>query len=90
MFNSLKEKRKQKQHQQEFETRMKIKQTLNKMKNQSNGLDKFKMSYIEKAKKASLEGDQAAYNLAKSGLKICLSKQKFLSLNGVGMFCHEG
>lgn len=73
-------KRKQeKLNQKKFETRMKIKQTLNRMKGQSNKLEVFKKSYIEKAKQASLTGDPTSYNLAKTGLKICLSKQKFLN-----------
>ena len=73
-------KRKQeKLNQKKFETRMKIKQTLNRMKGQSNKLEAFKKSYIEKAKQASLTGDPTSYNLAKTGLKICLSKQKFLN-----------
>ena len=73
-------KRKQeKLNQKKFETRMKIKQTLNRMKGQSNKLETFKKSYIEKAKQASLTGDPTSYNLAKTGLKICLSKQKYLN-----------
>lgn len=73
-------KRKQeKLNQKKFETRMKIKQTLNRMKGQSNKLEAFKKNYIEKAKQASLTGDPTSYNLAKTGLKICLSKQKFLN-----------
>ena len=76
MFNKRKQ---QKLEQKKFETRLKIKQTLNKMKGQSNKLDSFKKNYIDKAKQASLVGDQTAYNLAKTGLKICLSKQKFLN-----------
>lgn len=79
MFNKIKERKEQQLQQKNFELRMKIKQTLNKMKTQSNSLDNFKTSYIEKAKKASLQGDQTTYNLAKSGLKICLSKQRFLN-----------
>ena len=79
MFEKWKNKKAEKIQQKNFEARMKIKQTLNKMKNQSSKLDSFKLSYIEKAKKASLEGDSTTYNLAKSGLKICLSKQRFLN-----------
>lgn len=62
----------------ELETKMQIKSTLNKMKAQSMKLDSFKKDYIDKARKALTIGDQGAYNLSKSGLKICLSKQKFL------------
>lgn len=79
MFNYFKKRKAEKLNQKNFETRMRIKQTLNRMKTQSNKLDEFKMNYIEKAKKASLEGDQKTYNLAKNGLKICLTKQKFLN-----------
>jgi len=66
------------QRQKEFQTRIKIKQTLNKMKNQSNKLEEFKNNYIESAKKAALNGSEEAYKLAKTGLKICLTKQKYL------------
>ena len=79
MFNFIKKRKAEKLNQKNFETRMRVKQTLAKMKNQCNKLEEFKMNYINKAKKASLEGDQATYNLAKSGLKICLSKQRFLN-----------
>ena len=64
--------------QHEVQTRIQIKQTLNKMKNQSSKLDDFKKSYIESAKKAALTGSSESYNLAKTGLKICLTKQKYL------------
>ena len=66
------------QKQKEAQTRMHIKQTLNKMKNQSNKLDDFKRSYIEQAKKSALNGNKETYSLAKTGLKICLTKQKCL------------
>lgn len=79
MFNFIKKRKAEKLNQKNFETRMRVKQSLAKMKNQCNKLEEFKMNYINKAKKASLEGDQATYNLAKSGLKICLSKQRFLN-----------
>ena len=79
LFNDLKKKKEEKINQRNFESKMRIKQTLNQMRNQSTKLDTFKKSYIDKAKKACLEGDQSTYNLAKSGLKMCLSKQKYLN-----------
>lgn len=81
MANLLKkreEKRKEAQRQKEIQTRLHIKQALNKMKNQSNKFESFKQTYIENAKKAALTGNQETYKLAKTGLKICLSKQKCL------------
>ena len=50
------EARLQAQKQKEVQTRMHIKQTLNKMKNQSNKLEDFKKSYIDQAKKSALNG----------------------------------
>lgn len=79
LFNDLKKKKEEKINQRNFESKMRIKQTLNQMRNQSTKLDTFKKSYIDKAKKSCLEGDQSTYNLAKSGLKMCLSKQKYLN-----------
>ena len=65
---------------QEAETlaRAHIKSVLNKMRFQSNKLDQFKKSYIDKAKQAILYGNKDNYELAKSGLKICLAKQRFI------------
>jgi len=78
IFKKQQLKKQEKLKQQEFEARMRVKQTLNKMKIKSNKFDEFKNSYIEKAKKASLEGNKEIYDLAKTGLKICLSKQRYL------------
>ena len=60
----------------EIQDKINVKKTLSSMKNQLLKLEKLKQSYIEKAKNASLIGDSQGYKLAKSGLKICLSKQK--------------
>lgn len=78
LFKKRDEKRKEAQRQKEIQTRLHIKQALNKMKNQSNKFESFKQTYIENAKKAALTGNQETYRLAKTGLKICLSKQKCL------------
>ena len=40
--------------------------------------DKIKKDYIEKARQAALINNKQTYNLAKQGLKLCLSKQRFL------------
>lgn len=72
------EARKEAQRQKESITRMHIKQTLSKMKNQSSKLDEFKKTYIDQAKKAALTGNKDTYALAKTGLKICLTKQRCL------------
>lgn len=89
MFNNLKQKRNDKREakRQELECQMKekeiqakirIKRTLGNMKNLSSKMDVFKNEYIDKARNAMLVGNQQNYNLAKQGLKMCLSKQRFL------------
>lgn len=64
----------------EKETKIKlsIRKTLNSMKAQSAKLDSFKKEYIDKARKAVLINNKQTYNLAKQGLRLCLSKQRFL------------
>lgn len=62
----------------EISTKIRIKRTLNNMKLQSSKLDGFKKEYIEKARQAALINNRQTYNLAKQGLKLCLSKQRFL------------
>lgn len=62
----------------EIQAKINIKKTLFTMKSQSQKLEKFKNEYIEKARKATLVGDSQTCKLAKSGLKICLSKQKVI------------
>lgn len=64
--------------QAEMQARIHIKRTLNEMRNQSTKLNAFKKSYIEKARQATLVGNEQTYQLAKSGIKISLAKQKFL------------
>ncbi len=64
--------------QREMQARVNIKRTLNEMKNQSKKLDQFKKNYIDRAKQAALVGNSTTYDMAKSGLKISLTKQKFL------------
>lgn len=62
----------------EVQAKINIKRTLSAMKSQSMKLDRFKKEYIEKARKATLVGDAQTCKLAKSALKICLSKQKVI------------
>ena len=62
----------------EIQAKINIKRTLSSMKTQSQKLERFKQEYIDKARKATLVGDQQTYKLAKSGLKMCLSKQKVI------------
>lgn len=62
----------------ELQTKISIRRTLNNMRVQSAKLETFKKDYIDKARKAALTGNKQTYGLAKSGLKLCLSKQKFL------------
>lgn len=73
-----KEKLELEQKEKEIQAKINIKRTLLRMKNQSQKLEKLKQQYIENAKKAAQVGDQQAYKLAKSGLKICLSKQRVI------------
>lgn len=62
----------------EFQARINVRKTLSAMKKQSQKLEQFKKDYIDKARKASLAGNNQTYQLAKSGLKLCLTKQRFL------------
>lgn len=62
----------------EIQTKIRIRRTLNNMKQQSGKLDAFKKDYINKARDAAKINNAQTYNLAKQGLKLCLSKQKFL------------
>lgn len=62
----------------EMQTKIKIRKTLNNMKGQSTKLESFKKDYIDKARKAALINNKQTYNLAKQGLRLCLSKQRFL------------
>jgi len=62
----------------EIQAKINIKRTLSSMKSQSQKLERFKQEYIEKARKSTLVGDAQTCKLAKSGLKICLSKQKVI------------
>ena len=63
---------------QKIQIKSKIKKTLATMKRQASKLDVFKEDYIEKARKYLAAGDNNSYNLSKAGLKICISKQRFL------------
>jgi hypothetical protein len=66
------------QKNKEIQARMNINRTLAAMKHQSAKFEKFKNDYIEKARNAALVGNKQTYQLAKSGLKICVAKQRFL------------
>ena len=64
--------------QKEMQTKIRIRRTLNNMKSQSAKLEAFKKDYIDKAREALKIGNKNNYNLAKQGLRLCLSKQRFL------------
>ena len=66
------------QREKEMQARISVKRTLSSMKKQSAKLEAFKKEYIEKAREASLIGNQQTFQLSKAGLKLCLQKQKFL------------
>jgi hypothetical protein len=78
MLQLIKQRDDEIRRQREMQARVNIKRTLNEMKNQSKKLDQFKKNYIDRAKKAALVGNSTTYDMAKSGLKISLTKQKFL------------
>ena len=48
------------------------------MRKQASKLETFKSEYIEKARAAAISGNTQTYALAKNGLKLCISKQRFL------------
>lgn len=62
----------------DMQAKMNIKRTLVGMKNQSRKLDQFKANYIKKAREAIKIGNPQTLKMAKSGLKMCLGKQKIL------------
>ena len=74
----LARKRAEEQRSKEIQARINIKRTLGNMKKQLAKLDDFKNDYITKARESALVGNKQTYALAKSGLKLCLSKQRFL------------
>jgi hypothetical protein len=68
----------QQKAQEEMQTKININRALSKMKAQSLKLENFKKDYIEKARKAVLIGNKQNYQVAKNGLKQCVSKQRML------------
>ena len=62
----------------EFNAKVTINKTLNKMKSQTKKLDEIKNGYIEQARKACLVNDVQSGKLARQGLKSCITKQRFL------------
>lgn len=66
------------QKEKELTARISVKRTLASMKKSCDKLNSFKEEYIEKARNAAKIGNKQSLQLAKSGLKLCLSKQRFL------------
>jgi hypothetical protein len=64
--------------QKEFEDRIRAKSTLNKMHKEIDSLSTYKVKYLEKARQALTVGNKEAYSMARSSLKLCLSKQRVL------------
>jgi hypothetical protein len=62
----------------EIRVKASINRSLLDLKNQSKKLGEFKTNYIEKAREALRTNNQETYSLAKSGIKLALTKQKFL------------
>jgi hypothetical protein len=62
----------------EMKAKASVNRTLYDLKNQSKKLSDFKLLYIEKAREALKVNNQESYQLAKSGIKLSLTKQKFL------------
>ena len=66
------------QKEKELTARISVKRTLASMKKSCDKLNSFKEEYIEKARNAAKIGNKQSLQLAKSGLKLCLSKQRVL------------
>jgi hypothetical protein len=62
----------------EMKAKASVNRTLYDLKTQSKKLADFKSLYIEKAREALKVNNQEGYQLAKSGIKLSLTKQKFL------------
>ncbi len=69
---------KEQQRKDEFDARMKTKRSLKEIKKYTEKLASYKDKYINKARDAALQNDEQNYNIAKTGLKVCMNKQKFL------------
>ncbi len=66
------------QKEREFQERLAARATLKKMAKAVDSLDAYKTKYINCAKKELALGNKSAYEMAKSSLKLCLTKQKVL------------
>ena len=64
--------------QKEFQDRLAAKATLRKMSKIIDSLDVYKTKYINCARKELALGNTSAYQMAKSSLKLCLTKQRVL------------
>lgn len=62
--------------QKEVEKKMLIKRTINSMNKQIQQLEEQKKSYIDAGKLAKQKGLNAQYNLACSGLRMCIAQQR--------------
>ena len=69
----------EKRRQQALQAKTSAKLTLSKMNKQLAKLDAFRDKYLEKAVKAKKLGDAVNYQNARSGLKLCISKQRVLA-----------
>lgn len=75
----LAEEAEEKRQQAAFQAKASAKLTLSKMTKQIARLDGFKDKYIAMAIKSKKLGDDVNYQNARSGLKLCLGKQRVLS-----------
>ncbi len=64
--------------QREFQDRLAAKATLRKMSKIIDSLDVYKTKYINCARKELALGNMSAYQMARSSLKLCLTKQSIL------------
>lgn len=64
--------------QKEFQDRLAAKATLRKMSKIIDSLDVYKTKYINCARKELALGNMSAYQMARSSLRLCLTKQKAL------------
>jgi hypothetical protein len=88
MFKSKKQKMKEQEERRlslaneirlkEIKAKMTINRTLDDLRTQSKKLNQFKAGYIEKAREALRVNHKESYQMAKTGLKLSLNKQRFL------------
>ena len=77
-LDALRAREEERKREEELQAKIKVRQTLSRMKIQSTKMETMKNNWIEQARKASLINNEKTYKLAKQSLRMCLSKQRFL------------